>query len=346
MKTLMRPPFRFGILGVARIARGFAEGLRGSSLVEAVAVASRQSSRAESFAAELGLRRAYGNYQALLDDPEVDAIYVALPNSLHAEWSMAAARAGKHVLCEKPLAMSEDEGREMFRVADRAGVQLLEAFPFHFQPQTAAVERIINDGTIGTVRSIQAAFSFLLADATNVRWDAALGGGALRDVGCYPVSLCRLLLGQRPSTVWAWAHWSDGGVDTRLAGTLIYADGTLAQISCGFDAALHRAATIVGTAGAVQTDYLNSTDRVDAPVLDLKRGADWNAAWERLPVPRANGFCLEAEAFANMVTAADHSAFAARRSASLDTAATLSALLESARTGSVAPVPPAPAERR
>src|SRR5689334_2511903 len=104
----MPSTFRFGILGVARIARGFAEGLRGSSLVEVVAVASRQSSRAESFAGEFGLRRAYGNYQALIDDPEVDAIYVALPNSLHAEWSMAAARAGKHVLCEKPLAMSEE----------------------------------------------------------------------------------------------------------------------------------------------------------------------------------------------------------------------------------------------
>lgn len=337
----MRPAFRFGILGVARIARLFAEGLRGSSLVEAVAVASRQAGRAESFAAQHGLRRAHGSYQALLDDPEVDAIYVALPNALHAEWSMAAARAGKHVLCEKPLAMSEDEGREMFRVADRAGVQLLEAFPFHFQPQTATVERIVTDGTIGTVRSIQAAFSFLLTDPTNVRWDAALGGGALRDVGCYPVSLCRLLLGQRPRTVSAWAQWSDGGVDSRLAGTLIHADGTLAQIWCGFDAALHRAATIVGTAGAVHTDYLNSTDRVDAPVLHLKRGTDWSATWEPLPVPRADGFRLEAEAFASMVTAADHSALAARRSASLDTAATLSALLESARTEMPVAVPPA-----
>lgn len=330
---------RIGILGAARIAHGFVEGVRGSALVEVVAVGSRRLERAEELAGAYGIPRRHGSYDELLRDPEVDAIYNALPNGLHAEWSIAAARAGKHVLCEKPLAASEAEGRAMFDAAEASGVALLEAFPFHFQPQTLDAIELIAQGAIGEVRSVQAAFGFTLGDPANVRFDPALAGGALLDVGCYPVSLARLVFGRRPVRVSAIAHWTERGVDRMLAGMLEYPGFRVAQISCSFDTAAHRQAIIAGSTGVIETEYLNSTDRVEAPRLRLKRGPGWSEVYEERPVPRLNGFRLEAEAFARMVKG-DRGELERRRAASLDNLATLTALLQSARTGTPCAVAP------
>lgn len=322
---------RIGILGVAKIAGAFMVGAKASSRVAVVAIASRDRARAEAFARQHGIPRAYG-YADLLADREVDAIYNPLPNALHAEWSIAAARVGKHVLCEKPLAVGEAEAGAMFAAADAGGIALVEAFPYLFQPQTSEIERLIASGAIGEVRTMYAAFGFTVADPANIRLDAALGGGALMDAGCYPVSLARQVFGARPVRITATARWY-GGVDQTLATTLEYSGGGIAQISCSFATAVHRRAIIAGAGGVIETDYHNHTDRVTAPSFRIKRSADWLAEFETVPVPSENGFRVELDAFADMIERGDHAAVRARRAASLDNAWTLARILDAARVG-------------
>ncbi|HET7502569.1 MAG TPA: Gfo/Idh/MocA family oxidoreductase [Kofleriaceae bacterium] len=326
---------RFGILGAARIAGSFMTGARGSSRVEVVAIASREPARAEAFARDHNIPRAC-SYDELLADPRIDAIYNPLPNSLHAEWSIAAARAGKHVLCEKPLAVSEPEAQAMFAAADAAGVFLVEAFPYMFQPQTLEIERLIASGAIGEVRLMFGAFGFTIADPANIRLERALGGGALMDAGCYPVSFVRQVFGVRPARVAATARWVSG-VDQTLAATLEFPGGGIAQISCSFGTAVHRRAIIAGSAGVIETDYSNHTDRDPRPAYRIKRGTDWLADFETVPVPRENGFRVEIDAFVDMLERQDRAAERARRAASLDNAWTLAAILDAARANAPAP---------
>ena len=184
---------RIGILGAARIAGSFMVGAKAFPRASVVAVACRDRARGEAFAAKHDIARTC-TYDELIADRSIDAIYNPLPNSLHAPWSIAAARAGKHVLCEKPIALSEPEAHTMFAAADAAGVVMLEAFPYMFQPQTLEIERRIAAGEIGEVRTMFAGFGFTMRGEhvnDDIRLDPALGGGALLDVGCYPVSLDR-----------------------------------------------------------------------------------------------------------------------------------------------------------
>jgi D-xylose 1-dehydrogenase (NADP+, D-xylono-1,5-lactone-forming) len=327
---------RIGVLGAAKIAGSFMVGAQASSQVEVVAVASRDRTRGEAFARAHGIARAC-SYDELLADPAIDAIYNPLPNGLHAAWSIAAARAGKHVLCEKPLAASEAEAQAMFAAADAGGVILLEAFPYMFQPQTLELERRIAAGAIGEVRTMFASFGFTMADPANVRLDPALGGGALWDAGCYPVSFARQVFGARPIRVSAVARWIDGTgapgakIDQTLAATLEFPGGGIAQISCSFATAVHRRAIIAGSTGVIDTEYQNHTDRSAAPSYRIKRGTDWQIEFETVAVPAENGFRAELDAFAEMVAGGDLDAMRARRAASVDNAWTLAAILEAAR---------------
>ncbi len=311
-------------------------GAKASGRIETVAVASRDRARGEAFAADHGIARVCG-YDELLADPAIDAIYNPLPNNMHAAWSIAAARAGKHVLCEKPLAFGEAEAAEMFAAAEAAGVVLVEAFPYWFQPQTLALERLIHGGAIGEVRLMLATFGFTMTAAShagNIRLDPARGGGALLDAGCYPVSWARQVFGARPTRVSAVAQWT-GGVDQTLAATLEFPGGGLAQISCSFATALHRQSIIMGSAGVIETDYHNHTDREPAPAYRIRRGIDAGAAFETVAVPRENGFKVEIDAFAELVERREapeaRAQLAARRAASLDVAWTLQAILDAAR---------------
>jgi xylose dehydrogenase (NAD/NADP) len=319
---------RIGILGAAKIAGSFMVGAKASSRAAVVAVASRDRGRAEAFARHHGIPRACG-YAELLADREVDAIYNPLPNSLHAEWSIAALAAGKHVLCEKPLAASEAEAEAMFAAADAHGAVLLEAFPYMFQPQTFEIERLIRSGSLGEVRTMFAAFGFTMTDPGNIRLDAQLGGGALMDAGCYPVSFARQVFGARPARVTAIARWH-AGVDQTLATTLEYPGGGIAQISCSFATAVHRRAIIAGTGGVIDTDYHNHTDRSSGPSFRIKRGTDWQSEFETVPVPIENGFRVELDAFVDMIEREDRPAERVRRAASLDNAWTLAAILAAA----------------
>jgi predicted dehydrogenase len=320
---------RVGILGTAKIAGSFMVGARASSRVEVVAIASRDRARGEAFAATHGIARAC-TYDELIADRGVDAIYNPLPNSLHAAWSIAAARAGKHVLCEKPLATSEAEAQAMFAAAEAGGVVLVEAFPYMFQPQTLELEQLIASGAIGDVRTMFAAFGFTIADAGNIRLDATLGGGALMDAGCYPVSFVRQVFGCRPARVTAAARWA-GGVDQTLAAMFEFPGGGIAQISCSFATAVHRRAIIAGSTGVIDTDYHNHTDRALAPSYRIKRSTDWQAEFETVPVPVENGFRVEIDAFAELLERDDRASVLARRAASVDNAWTLAAILDSAR---------------
>jgi len=323
---------RVGILGAAKIAGSFMVGAKASSRISVVAVGSRDRAKGEAFAREHGIARAC-SYDELIADRAIDAIYNPLPNSLHAAWSIAAMRAGKHVLCEKPLATGEAEAQAMFAAADVSGVVLLEAFPYMFQPQTLEIERLVASGAIGEVRTMFAAFGFTIADPGNIRLDPGLGGGALMDAGCYPVSFVRQVFGCRPQRIVATARW-DGGVDQTLAATLELPGGGIAQISCSFATAVHRRAIIAGTTGVIETDYHNHTDRMAAPSYRIKRSPDWQAELETVAVPSENGFRAEIDAFADMIERDerdDRAAVRARRAASLDNAWTLAAILEAAR---------------
>ncbi len=291
-------PIRIGVLGAANIARAFIAGVAPSSNVEVPAVASRNLERARTFVAELGIMRAFGSYEALLADPDIDAVYNPLPNSLHAEWSIKALKAGKHVLCEKPLATTAAEARDMYVAAREAGRLLAEAYPYRAQPQTIEMLRLIASRELGRPRMIQAAFGFTMQDAANIRLDPTLGGGALMDAGSYPISLVRMLSGALPVAVNASALWSESGVDTGLIANLDFADGLLAQVACTFSTGVHRHAVIGCEKGAIMTSFSNHTGPDMPAVLHVKRGTGWTERFEPMHLPTTNGFLAEAETFA------------------------------------------------
>lgn len=340
---------RLGILGCAKIAHGFVRDVQSSDRVEVVAVASRNLGKAQDFARQYALARAWGRYEDLLSDPNVDAIYLPLPNTMHAQWAMAAARAGKHVLCEKPLTLTRASAQAMFETARQHGVMLLESFPYYFQPQTGDMLGLLRSGAIGDVRSVQATFGFTLTpNATqNIRFNPDLGGGALLDAGSYPLSLIRLVIGQPPVRVMAQSSWTASGVDISTTAVLEYADGRRAQLMCAMDVANVRRAIISGSAGTLETEYLNHTAAVVGESsygylpsqMRLRRGTANTVAFEDIRSPAGSGFRFAAEAFAKVVRDQDHEAIARAAQASIDNAATLEALAESARQGVVITMP-------
>ena len=201
-------PLRWGILGTARINRMLIPPLKASPDNRLVAVASRELARGEEYAREWGIGRVHGSYEALLADPEIDAVYIPLPNHLHAEWTIKAARAGKHVLCEKPLALTVADVDAMVSACREAGVVLAEAFMYRHHPQTLKVKQLLDEGAIGTLRYLRGAFTFELSRPNDVRLRPEWGGGCLWDVGCYPVSFARHLVGQEPLEVYGSRCWA------------------------------------------------------------------------------------------------------------------------------------------
>jgi predicted dehydrogenase len=331
-------PLRIGILGTANIARSFVQGVSVSKHVTVGAIASRDAVKARSFAQECGIARHFGSYEELLADREIDAVYVPLPNSLHAEWSIRAARAGKHVLCEKPLCATAEEARAMFDAAHRHGVHLVEGYPYRAQPQTLKLAELLRAGAIGEVRLIQASFGFTLGAGENIRLSPELAGGALMDVGAYPVSLARMIAKSRATRVFAVAQWA-GGVDRALAATLQFAGGLFAQISCTFNACSHRQALIAGSRGVIQTTYLNHTAVPSQAVLQLRVGTDNDALDSTVQTSAVNGFLAEAESFARLVREGPAHWCGTTPEESIDIMLTLEAILRSARSGAAIEIP-------
>ena len=339
--NILPAPLRIGILGCANIARQFATAVGPSPYVRIAAVASRSAETAAAFAAAHGIPSHHGRYEALLADPAIDAIYIPLPNNLHAEWAIKAAQSGKHVLCEKPLAVGLSQAEAMFAAAREHRVMLLEAFPYYFQPQTGDMLALLHSGAIGTVRTVQASFGFTLQNPHgNIRLNPELGGGALLDAGSYPLSLIRLVMDEAPVRVMAHANWADSGVDISMMATLYYANGRSAQLSCAMDVANHRRATIMGTRGTIETEYLNHTsDRTPHPSgyqpsqLRVRRGVANTIPFEDIRSGTGSGFRFCAEAFATVIAAGDFAAIERAAAASLDNATTLEALARSAVLG-------------
>jgi len=301
-------------------------------------VASRDVARAQTFARETGIPQVHATYEAMLADPAIDAIYNPLPNNLHAEWSIRAVEAGKHVLCEKPLAASAAEARAMFDVARRNDVYLVEAYPYRAQPQTLKLRELLAAGAIGRVQVVQAFFGFLLSDPANIRLDPALAGGALMDAGSYPLSLVRTVAGERPARVHAVARWADSGVDRTMVASIEFASGLLAQFACSFATSRHRAAFIGGDRGSIETTYFNDTSAEQPPLLQLKRQAGKDMVRETIETPSANGFFAEAESFHDLVAHGWDHWTGATPEESIDIALALEAIAASARKGAAVDV--------
>ena len=244
---------RWGILSTGNIAGQFAEGLQGAQCSCACAVASRSLSTAQQFAQTHRIHTAYGSYQELLNDRDVEAVYLALPNAMHHEWAIKALNHGKHVLCEKPFARNVTESQEMFDVADRRGLLLVEAFMYRSHPLTASVRAQIDSGTIGQLRMIRTSFCYSTSNIkANIRFSRALAGGALMDVGCYCVNFSRYFAGAEPCSVHATAHLHESGVDDILAGTLAFGNGLIASFTCGMSVQVNNTAYLCGSEGYIE----------------------------------------------------------------------------------------------
>jgi predicted dehydrogenase len=278
---------RWGILGPGRIAPRIVRALDGNPRGELVAVAGRDRDRAAAFADRHGGVTVHDSFRALLDDPAIDVVYVALPNSLHAEWTVEALDAGKHVLCEKPLAMTVEQVDAIAAAAERTGRIAVEAFMYLHHPQTLRVLDLVRSGAIGTVQVVSAAFSFFLTHPNDPRIDPTVGGGSLWDVGCYPVSISRRIAGEEPSAVSGYARFDERGVDRTFVGALRFPSGLLAHFESGFTAPDRERVEIVGTEATlvVHTPFLPEPDG-PPPVVSLLR----DGRQERIDVPSVDDY--------------------------------------------------------
>jgi predicted dehydrogenase len=278
---------KWGIVSTADINRKVIPGAHASDKVELVAVASRDRARAEAYASEWGIPRAYGSYDELLADPEIDAVYISLPNTLHAEWSIKALEAGKHVLCEKPFSRHPEEVEASFDAAERNGRLLSEAFMYRHNPQTAKLVELVRDGAIGELRLIRSAFSYALYDEENIRLRTDVEGGALMDVGCYNVSGSRLLAGE-PERLWGEAWYGPSGTDWVFTGTLRFPGDVIATFDCGTALAGRDELEAVGSEGSL---FLDDPWHCVHPVIELRRDGDV----ERIGLDYQDSYRLELE---------------------------------------------------
>lgn len=246
---------QWGILGCARIAAtALIPGIRGSANGEVLAVASRDLTKAKEYARKFGIPRAYGSYEELLDDAEIQAVCVPLPNSLHKEWTLKAAEKGKHVLCEKPIACCEVDAQEMDEACRQHGVLLMEAFAQRFHPQYLRAQELIQEGRIGRILRITTAMSRSLYPAEDIRMNPKLGGGALMDLGCYCINTARHLVGSEPILVFATHEIGPSGVDERTTGTLYFPEGEMLQFDTNLylqDKHFEQGCTVYGETGSI-----------------------------------------------------------------------------------------------
>lgn len=316
---------RWGLLSTARINRAIIPALRASERNQLAVVASRDLGKAQAYAQEWSIPRALGSYEALLADPDIDAIYNSLPNSLHAEWTIKAAQAGKHVLCEKPFAMTLGDVDAMIAAARQAGVVVTEGFMYRHHPQTLKVKELLDGGALGQLRSVHGAFTFNIAPGPNVRLAPGLGGGSIWDTGCYLINFARYVAGAEPVEVFGWQVTGESGVDVTFAAQLRFANGVLAQLESSFQQPFRSRTEVVGSDATItvpRTFLIRSN-----PHLRVTRGDDV----ETVAIPEQDSYRLEIE---DLYDAIQH-----KRSPRITLAdsrgniAVITALLESARLG-------------
>lgn len=242
---------RWGLLSTANINRRLIPAIRASQRGELVAVASRTQERAEAYAAEWGIEKAFGSYDAMLSSGAVDAVYIGLPNHLHAEWTVRALRSGLHVLCEKPFTITLKETDDVIEAAAETGKIVAEAFMYRHHPQTKLVRQWLQDGRLGDVQLVRGVFNFALHNRDNVRLVPEYGGGSLWDVGIYPLSYAQLVYGAAPLRVMAMQSVGASGVDELFVGQMQYGGGRVAQIASSFRTPYHTSIEIVGSTGRI-----------------------------------------------------------------------------------------------
>lgn len=269
---------RWGVLGTARINRKVIPALQASKNGEVVGVASRDEAKAREQAEKHGLPEAFGSYEALLASPDVDAVYIPLPNTMHREWTVKSLEAGKHVLCEKPLAVSAEECEEIGRVADERGLKVLEGFMYRFHPRFELLQDLMQKRVVGDLKFVRVAHSFAAEGEENIRWFSALGGGALLDTGCYCVNVSRMLVGEEPVKVSAFATYVDaadeGRVDTSIAGLMRFPGGATALFDCGVNLERRNLLEITGTEGRLYLDNPFSLIDEDSVIEEHHFGQD------------------------------------------------------------------------
>jgi xylose dehydrogenase (NAD/NADP) len=278
---------KWGILSTANINRKFIPGAHSTETAELIAVASRDLRRAEDYAREWEIDRPYGSYEALLEDADVEAVYISLPNSLHCEWSIRAVEAGKHVLCEKPMSRHVVDVESAFDAAERNGRILTEAFMYRHNPQTKRLRRLVDDGAIGDVRVVRSCFSFSLYDEENIRLRTDVEGGSLMDVGCYCVNGSRLLAGE-PKQVYGQQLVGPSGTDWVFTGTMRFPGDVFAQFDCGTALPQRDELEVIGSAGSL---FLDDPWHCLEPVIELRR----DGRIERIEVEPADSYRLEIE---------------------------------------------------
>jgi predicted dehydrogenase len=280
-------PVRWGIVSTADINRKVIPGLRASEKAELIAVASRDQKRADDYAREWEIERAYGSYAALLEDDDVEAVYISLPNTLHCEWSIRAVEAGKHVLCEKPMSRDVADVEAAFDAAEQSGRILTEAFMYRHNPQTARLRRLVEEGAIGDLRVVRSCFSYALYDAENIRLRTDVDGGSLMDVGCYCISGSRLLAGE-PEQVYGEQFVGSSGTDWVFTGTMRFPGDVVAQFDCGTALLERDELEAIGTDGAL---FLDDPWHCVEPVIELRR----DSGVERIEVEPVDSYRLEVE---------------------------------------------------
>ena len=292
---------RWGVLSTANIAtEQVIPAIQAAARCRVTAIASRNLDRARETAGKLGIEQAYGSYGQLLNDPDIDAVYIPLPNHLHAEWSIAAARAGKHILCEKPIALSVAETETMIAAAEEAGVILREAFMYQFHPSWQRAKELVNDGEIGEVIAINTWFSYFNDDPDNIRNILDYGGGALMDIGCYCIHLSRFIYGSEPTATKATVRRDpESGVDIATAGLLEFGD-RMATFTCSTRTEPDQRVDIYGTEGRIHIEipFNIPDDRPTRIFVTAGGNPPTEPATVTLEFPTANEYTLQAEAFA------------------------------------------------
>ncbi len=278
---------RWGIISTADINRKVIPGAHASPKVDLVAVASRDQARADEYAREWEIGRAYGSYDALLADPDVEAVYISLPNNLHVEWSIKSLEAGKHVLVEKPFSRNPVDVEAAFDTADRVGRLLSEAFMYRHNPQTKRAKQLVDDGAIGELRLVRAAFSYSLYDENNIRLRPDVEGGALMDVGCYTVSGSRLFAGE-PERAHGEAWFGPSGTDWVFGGLLRFPNDVVGTFDCGTAMPERDELEAIGSEGSL---FLDDPWHCNVPVIELRR----DGKVERIELERSDSYRLELE---------------------------------------------------
>ncbi len=296
-------PVRWGILGASRFALNVSlPGMKNGALTELRAIASRDLTKAKSAARALGIPKAYGSYEELLGDPEIEAVYNPLPNHMHVEWTAKAARAGKHVLCEKPIALGAEEADTLVRVQKETGKIISEAFMVRSHPQWQQAKAWVESGRIGDLVSVQTAFSYFNRDATNIRNQKDVGGGALYDIGCYAVNTSRYLFGREPKRAIALIERDpDFGTDRLSSGLLDYGGAHL-TFSCSTQAVPYQRVNAFGTKGRIEIEIPFNAPAHQPCKIFLDDGSTLNCSSAQVTsFPIVDQYCLQGEAFSRAV---------------------------------------------